>query len=488
MSSSTKNVLLRTAGLLAALTFASAAPAEQAATAGQRVIHKDVVILGGGASGAHAAVRLREDFGKSIVLVEKQGRLGGHVSTYIDPESGRPIDFGVQSFIDIGGAKDFFARMNVSIGTPGRIVNKARYVDFKTGEELDYVPPAAADRTAGLTKFAAAASKYESMLLPGYWNFPAGKDIPEELLMPFGDFARKYGFEAAMPTIFSVTGLGVGDITKELTMYVLQAFGAPMARAMLGQVPTFVPASHRNQDLYDNIAALLGSDVLYSTTATRVERKPGCGVEVTVRDRAGRETLIKAKRILVSIEPVGNNMAPFDLDRQERAVFAKMDYSRIYAGIVTNAALPGATSFTNFPTDAAPSNYMAFPELPFTARFDNLGGDLFRVMILGDRDTMACAAKRNAQASLDRMLQAGTVAFPEGFAGRRKLTFKAFADHGPMHVRVTADQLRAGFVQEQYALQGHRDTWYTGGAWSVQFQTILWQYNDIVIPKLLQGM
>lgn len=40
-----------------------------------KVIKKDVVILGGGASGAHAAVRLREDFGKSVVVVEKQSRL-----------------------------------------------------------------------------------------------------------------------------------------------------------------------------------------------------------------------------------------------------------------------------------------------------------------------------------------------------------------------------------------------------------------------------
>ena len=39
------------------------------------IISKDIAILGGGASGAHAAVRLREDFGKSIVLVEKQGHL-----------------------------------------------------------------------------------------------------------------------------------------------------------------------------------------------------------------------------------------------------------------------------------------------------------------------------------------------------------------------------------------------------------------------------
>lgn len=39
------------------------------------IVKKDVVILGGGASGTHAAVRLREDFGKSVIVVEKQTEL-----------------------------------------------------------------------------------------------------------------------------------------------------------------------------------------------------------------------------------------------------------------------------------------------------------------------------------------------------------------------------------------------------------------------------
>lgn len=51
---------------LTALTLASRA------TASLSVVHKDVVILGGGASGTHAAVRLREDYGKSVLLIEKE--------------------------------------------------------------------------------------------------------------------------------------------------------------------------------------------------------------------------------------------------------------------------------------------------------------------------------------------------------------------------------------------------------------------------------
>jgi hypothetical protein len=39
------------------------------------VVAKDVVVIGGGASGAYAAFRLREDYGQSIALIEKEEAL-----------------------------------------------------------------------------------------------------------------------------------------------------------------------------------------------------------------------------------------------------------------------------------------------------------------------------------------------------------------------------------------------------------------------------
>jgi hypothetical protein len=35
-------------------------------------LSRDVVIIGGGASGSYAAVRIRDDFGKTIALIEKE--------------------------------------------------------------------------------------------------------------------------------------------------------------------------------------------------------------------------------------------------------------------------------------------------------------------------------------------------------------------------------------------------------------------------------
>jgi NADPH-dependent glutamate synthase beta subunit-like oxidoreductase len=41
------------------------------------IVYKDVAILGGGASGTYSAVRLREDFGKSVLLIEMEPFLVG---------------------------------------------------------------------------------------------------------------------------------------------------------------------------------------------------------------------------------------------------------------------------------------------------------------------------------------------------------------------------------------------------------------------------
>lgn len=66
LSTVTLSILLHSSVVASAITLERAADS---------IIERDVVIIGGGASGAHAAVRLREDFGKSVVIVEKQENL-----------------------------------------------------------------------------------------------------------------------------------------------------------------------------------------------------------------------------------------------------------------------------------------------------------------------------------------------------------------------------------------------------------------------------
>ncbi|KAL2168160.1 hypothetical protein VTG60DRAFT_328 [Thermothelomyces hinnuleus] len=234
-------------GLLATATAASAASWIP------DVVVRDVAIIGGGASGAYAAIRLKEDFKKSVVVVEKAGRMGGHVSTYDDPKTGSSFDFGVLSFNDYGLAKAFFERMGVPIGSAPRVALTSQYADFTTGAAVDFTPPSNDDRVAALGRFLNATAAYEKYTLPGYWDFPTPDKIPEDLLLPFGEFVEKNQLHGAVNQVFQITGMDAGDMMNSLTLYVLGAFGQPMIRAFLGQGATFTPSSHRNIALYEAI-------------------------------------------------------------------------------------------------------------------------------------------------------------------------------------------------------------------------------------------
>ena len=60
---------------LAKLFLFAVAAAADAVLGANAAMDTDIAIIGGGGSGTYAAVRLREDFGKKIVVVEKQNRL-----------------------------------------------------------------------------------------------------------------------------------------------------------------------------------------------------------------------------------------------------------------------------------------------------------------------------------------------------------------------------------------------------------------------------
>jgi hypothetical protein len=89
------------------------------------------------------------------------------------------------------------------------------------------------------------------------------------------------------------------------------------------------------------------------------------------------------------------------------------------------------------------------------ANFEYTGLEhLFRVMIIGNKTTTALEAKTLAQSSFNTLLQAGRLS---GTAHQtQKLNWAAFSTHGPMHARVSVDEVKNGFYQDLYKLQGAR--------------------------------
>ena len=61
------------------------------------IVTRDYCVIGGGASGTYAAIRLQQ-MNKSVALVELKDTLGGHTNTYTDPNTQTAIDYGVQAY------------------------------------------------------------------------------------------------------------------------------------------------------------------------------------------------------------------------------------------------------------------------------------------------------------------------------------------------------------------------------------------------------
>lgn len=476
----------RFAGVLLAITapFVAAAPAASPlpTSIATSEIVVDVAIIGAGAGGGYAAVRLKEDLGKSIAVIDKGSKLGGHVSTYDDPIVSRGFDFGVNSYNDYGPARAFMGRLGVPVSAAPRLTLTNKYVDFKTGLPVAYSPAPFPATLAALQKWLDVVEPFESYLLPGYFNFPSPASIPSDLLLPFGEFVEKYQIHAAVNFVFSVTGMGTGDMKNALTMYVLSSFGTHMIKSFLGEGVIFTPDSRRNIEVYEKIQTRLEDELLLSSTVIQSQRS-GEGHILWVKNHVTNAiTLVRAERLLIAIEPTKENMAPFALDTEEKDIFSRFRYQRIHAGIVSHPALPVDGSVINVPAAAAPTNYLELPQPNFDSRFEYMGygSTNWRVLMVGDEKFDKCKAQSLVKQNFRDIRKQGSL--PAG--GPTNLEIKAWADHGAMHMHFSAEDVRAGYIQKLYGLQGKRGTWWTGGAFAHQFQAVIWAYDDILLEMM----
>jgi UDP-galactopyranose mutase len=171
-----------------AFIFLAIATKLVAATYSSSTRNVDVLIVGGGPSGTYAAVSLR-DQGKSVIAIEKEGILGGHVNTYTVPGTNITIDYGVQSTDGAPVVVDFFNRFNVSLTATSQSPSNLVYADFSTGQPLN-----------GFVASAFNATFYDAQLakyLYLQWTTELPDPVPEDLLLTWGDFLVKYGIESS---------------------------------------------------------------------------------------------------------------------------------------------------------------------------------------------------------------------------------------------------------------------------------------------------
>ncbi|TVY69085.1 Beta-cyclopiazonate dehydrogenase [Fusarium oxysporum f. sp. cubense] len=395
-----------------------------AVIAAVQAIDVDVAVVGGGGSGGYAAVQLRENYGKKIVVIEKQKQLGGHAQSWYDPVTGKAYNYGVDAFTNITVSIDFFKQLKVPIGPVQSEQVRNLYVDFKDGKTVDFTPPTTKEAADAMGNYRDQWLKYTDILLPTSEHFPRGDKVPSDLLLSWYEFARKYKAEAASPSIWDTV---VVDLNTALMIDVWKAWNP--------SVGSFQPASGDNTEIWQKAAKLLGKDVLY----------------------------------------------------EKLEVFHSAAGNRYYTGIVSHPSLPAA-EITNVVPAAINENYLAYPTVPFQAYFHYKGnsstGPIHRALAIVPRDTSIEDAKDLIRKSLQNLIDAGTILA----GNSTDLDFRTFSDHGLLYRHWSADQLRGGIFAKANALQGQRSTWYTGAFWMNNDCVMLWNTTNAILKEMLKDI
>lgn len=432
------------------------------------IITRDVCIIGGGSSGTYAAVQLRKA-GKSIVVVEKENVLGGQTHTYSDPITNKPIDYGVVSFENLPVVIDYFDYLQIPWINESSFdaVGTTTYFDFNTSmiENNVTIP----SPKAGLQAYAAQLIKY----LPLQDGFYLPNPIPDDLLLPFGEFITKYKLSGAV-SLFLKFAQGLGDILKQATLYLLKNFSLNIVEKDL--VDGFiVPKDHNNSNIYDKAYKLLLADnVLLQSHPIQVKRTRDL-VEVTVQTPTGCK-LIKAKKLLVTIPP--NSLYGFDLNANESRIFSQFGYTGYFTGLIRNTGLPANTTIENINL----RNPYGAPTLPALYGISATTVDgIFDVKYGSPRNMSEDDVKADIIESILKLQR-------DGVAKKtlQSLEFVEFRSHIPFELTVSVEAIKAGFYKELYGLQGERNTFWTGAAFHTQNSGLLWQFTkDFVLPVLI---
>ncbi|KAM3421384.1 hypothetical protein BST61_g1780 [Cercospora zeina] len=459
------------------------------------IIVTDVAILGAGSSGTYAAIRLREDYNLSIAVVEKADRIGGHTDTYIDVETQKPVDYGVQSFWDYGPAKSYFARLGIETMPPPQGAGPTVYVDSETARNLtDYQIPAFPDILKSIAIYGNESAKYNDMLLPGYWNFPSGDDIPADLLLPYGEFSEKYGIDNDFPMLQIIAGVGVGGIRDIPTLYVMGfGLGHPATQGLL-QGGLFVPKSGSNSEIYEKAYARIGNDVLLSSTVVSAARNDNDEVCLVVQTTDGCRKLIKAKQLLVTAPPSIENLGSLGLDNQESAVFGSATPRPLQVGLAKISSIPRNYSVQYVSSKVVPNNYLdMYQDIKYDLKVQSTGPEdsqLFRTLLetTSDLPLTEEQAKAYITSQVQKLASTGTLSDDQHEAeGSVDVEFVAFKSHSSIMWRLPAEDIKAGFMKNLYALQGHRSMWYTGSLWCTDFSSNVWAFTDTVLERMVGG-
>jgi hypothetical protein len=96
----------------------------------------------------------------------------------------------------------------------------------------------------------------------------------------------------------------------------------------------------------------------------------------------------------------------------------------------------------------------------------------------------------DAQVKAETVAALGRLARANGWDnGSFAPEFVGFHNHAPFLLTVPVEAVRQGFYRRLNALQGVKNTWWTGAAWQTQDSSLIWNFTEaVVLPRLLESL
>ena len=490
----------------------------------------DVCVIGGGAAGTYAAIKSK-DLGKTVVIVERQDRLGGHTKTYVDPYSKRPIELGVAEYSDTSIVRSWFARFGIPLFpyNPSSSGLSSKYADFQTGQ---VAVPKTGNLLSAWAAFQKQVTKYPA-LDDSLANVPF--PVPSDLLLPFGKFITKYDLQDAVPYL-SLYGQGWGNFVTLPTLLAIKYFPPSFFNP-----PSYngtgldALAAKDNSLIYEKARKELGPNVLLNSNVLSMDRGTTDLVQITVQTPSGKK-VIRAKKLISTIPPckssssiyrpheerwefectiesqvgaisdenlflyrnhlttrsctdcalrkVLNNLKGFDLDKHEISVFNKFQGHSWYVGLVKNSGVPDNVTLMNYGTNNAKSFYI--PVLPAVSNiYATVVPDLHYFLFEGN-DSQPTFTQSQVKISLEntltRLRANGTI--PKSSSSAKPLEIIDFSSHTPYELFAPSDEIAKGFYNKLFALQGKKNTYWSGAAFVTHSSALIWNYTDQLVTKM----
>ncbi|KAH7217249.1 hypothetical protein BKA60DRAFT_519900 [Fusarium oxysporum] len=423
----------------------------------------DVAIIGGGSSGIHAAVNLK-DGGLKVAVIEKDKQIGGHAQTYINPVTKRPTNIGVTLFENTKTVQKYIGRLGVALAK-----NNPFSATTSTNKQYDFtlgIPiPAQSQAQAAATKEAQAAAMqaYAQNVLPKYpWidqGYLIPNPVPQELLLPFGEFAAKNNFSAILP-IISQLNWYPGNITAIPTIYGIKKFGP---------------------GLLQTAAKVLGDSIYLNSEVVSVRRNAAGKGVVVVFKRNGKTITLRARKLVVAIPQTRANTKMFDLCEKERKLITKFSAFGYVAGV---AHIPGLENGLQNVGALTPAN---IPLVPGNNGYFQTGSpdDFLIGTAFDNTDYTLEDARALVRKELTTLARVGGA--PADAA--EKCTFPMLEDHAPYYLHVTGHDIAQGFYRDLIALEGYRNTYWTGAVFAGHNSGLIWNWNDgTVLPAIKKAL